>query len=372
MNNIIIGLGNAGSQIIRLASESKVFKNDMFFAIDSVSTSINMDNVNNVNVIPIISDEKTGSGRNRKRGLAMYKYHKSIGSFDDMFEICAESANPIILVSSSSGGTGSGSIVGIADTLINEYELDVIPIIISPAMEDPDSYHMNTSDLLIELSQLTDVDGNPGIKSYSIFRNPIDPDYTNINKNVVRSIETILGYHYDETDKDSIDESDLASIMSVPGRFISVYCEASDTKSLKKEITRAVLSGYQPSWSAEDVKNVTFITAFSLTSMFAAADFREVFSDIVEHLGHNPEQFKNIKETTNSEKCYATAIIAGLPTIKIKEIVNDFKSAGTIADGIKKTVRPSFLGGKKPTAEGEKPVPSKKKKKSILSEFGLE
>ena len=372
MNNVIIGLGNAGSQIIKLASESKVFKNDTFFAIDSVASTIDMDSINNLNIIPIISDEKTGSGRNRKRGLAMYKYHKSLGNFDDMYEICEESKNPIILVSSSSGGTGSGSIVGLAETLINDYELDVIPIIISPAMEDPDSYHMNTSDLLIELSQITDVDGNPGIKSYSIFRNPIDPDYTNINKAVVRTIETILGYHYDETDKDSIDESDLATIMKVPGRFISVYCEAPDTTTLKKELTRAVLSGYQPCWTAQDIESTTFVTAFSLSSMFAAADFREVFSDITEHIGHTIEQFKNIKETSNPDKCYATAIIAGLPTIKIKEVDGEFKCAGTIADGIKKTVRPSFMGGKKPAADGAKPVPSKKKKKSILSEFGLD
>lgn len=370
MKNVIIGLGNAGSQIVRLAAESKCFNGDKFFAIDSVSSNISMDDVTNLEVIPIISDEKSGSGRNRKRGLAMFRYHMSIGTFNDMLEACDESSSPIILVSSSSGGTGSGSIVGLAEHLIKERELDVIPFIVSPAMEDPDSYHMNTSDLLIELSQITDVDEKPGIRSYSIFRNPADPDYTSINKAVVRSIETVLGYHYDETDKDSIDDSDLATIMKVPGRFISVYCEAPDTKTLKKEITRAVLSGYQPSWTAEDAKNTTFLTAFSLTSMFAAADFRDVFSDICEHLGHTIEQYKNVKETSNADKCYATAIIAGLPTIKIKEVDGEFKSAGTIADGVRKVVRPSFLGNK--SSDGAKPTPSKRKKKSILSEFGLD
>ena len=370
MKNVIIGLGNAGSQIVRLASESKCFNGDKFFAIDSVATNVTMESIANLEVIPIISDEKSGSGRNRKRGLAMFRYHMSLGTFDEMLDACEESPSPVILISSSSGGTGSGSIVGLAETLVRDREVKVIPIIISPAMEDPDSYHMNTSDLLIDLSQIKDVDDKPGIVSYSIFRNPADPDYAPINKAVVKSIETILGYHYDETDKDSIDDSDLASILSIPGRFISVYCEAPDATTLKKEITRAVLSGYQPSWNAEDAQKTTFVTAFSLTSMFAAADFRDVFSDICEHLGHTIEQYKNVKETANNDKCYATAIIAGLPTIKIKEVEGEFKSAGTIADGVRKVVRPSFLGNK--STDGAKPTPSKKKKKSILSEFGLD
>ena len=373
MNNVIIGLGNAGSQIIRLASESKFLEGEKFFAIDSVASNIDMDSVNNLNVIPIISDEKTGSGRNRRRGHAMYNYHKSIGSFDKMLKACEDSKYPIILVSSSSGGTGSGAIIGLAKTLIEDMGLDVIPIIIAPAMEDPDSYHMNTSDLLIELADIYDEDDEPGIKSYSIFRNPSTPNYTNINKAVVKSIETILGYHYDQTNMDSIDESDLATILGVPGRFISVYCEAPDITTLKRDITRAVLSGYQPAWNNQEAGDLTFVTAFSLSSMFAHDDFAEVFADIKERIGNNFEEFKNVADINSNETCYATAIIAGLPTIKIKEVDGEFKAAGTIADGIKKTVRPSFMGSKPKKPNSDKPDDTKKKKKksSILEQYGL-
>ena len=372
MNNVIIGLGNAGSQIVKLASQSKAFKDDQFFTIDSVATTVDLDSINNVKNIPIISDEKTGSGRSRKRGRAMYRYHREkLNSFDKMFEACDKASSPIILVSSSSGGTGSGSIVGLAQDLIDR-ELDVIPIIIAPAMDDPDSYHLNTTELLLELSEIVDCDDLPGIKSYSVFRNPVDPDYSSINKAIVKSIETILGYHYDDTDKDSIDQSDLAKIMSVSGRFISVYCEANDIPTLKKDITRAVLSGYQPGWSAQDSENITFVTAYSLTSMFASTDFREVFADIEEHVGHEFERFMNIKETPNAEKCYATAIIAGLPTIKVRDVSGDFNTAGNIADGIKKCVRPSIMDTRKPKTEDGKLLPSKRKKKSVLSEFGLD
>lgn len=365
MKNVIIGLGNAGSQIVRLASKSKKFAGDKLFTIDSVTSNVDMDSIANLTSIPIVSDERTGSGRNRKRGFAMFNYHKSLKHFDDMFAACDESKNPIILVSSAAGGTGSGAIIGLATTLIRDYELDVIPIIISPADEDPSSYHMNTCDLLVELAEIVDVDGNPGIKSYSVFRNPSNPNYTSINKAIVKSIEVILGYYYDDTTLDSIDESDLNKILSFPGRFISVYAEASDIGTLKKELTRSVMSGYQPGWTSQEAEEITFNVAYSLTSMFASDDFNEVFSEITERCGDICDKFKNVTNIDDGDICYATAIIAGLPTIKVKKVDGEFNGAGTIADGIQKTVRPEYA---KPAVESSK----KKKKKSVLADFGLE
>ena len=368
MENVIIGLGNAGTQIVRLAAQQRSFVGDVFYSIDSVTSGINMDNIGTVKNIPIlVSEEKCGSGRNRKKGRAMYEYQKDEGMFDDLYEACDNKKNPIILVSSSSGGTGSGSIVGLAKDLI-EQEVPVIPFIIEPAMEDPDSYHLNTSDLLIELSKLVDVDGEQGIHSYCVFRNPSNSDYTSINKAIVRAIEVVLGYHYDETDADSIDESDLEQLHKTDGRFIAVYEEANDIPTLKKNITRSVMSGYQPAWSAEDAKNISFKVGYSLTSTFAGVDIDEVFSDITEHLGELREKFKNIKNSTNSDKCYATAIIAGLPTVKVKEVAGNYVTAGGIADGIKQSKRSQ---DNEAAAKAPKPV-SKKKKKSILSDYGLD
>ena len=96
MENVIIGLGNAGTQIVRLAAQQRAFIGDTFYSIDSVTSGINMDNVGTVKNIPIlVSEEKCGSGRNRKKGRAMYEYQKSEGMFDD-------SQTPSISVSISS------------------------------------------------------------------------------------------------------------------------------------------------------------------------------------------------------------------------------------------------------------------------------
>lgn len=347
--SVIIGLGNAGTQIVRLASQSKLLEHEEFYSIDSVVSSVNMGNVGMVKSIPIISDEKSGSGRNRDRGRAMFEFHKKQDKFASMLEACKNSKDFVIAISSSSGGTGSGAIVGLCDYLIKN-NVPVIPIIIFPAQSDPSAYHLNTNDLIYELGEITTAGGEPGIVPYSIFVNPPSTDYTNINRAVVRSIETILGYHYDPTDMDSIDDSDLATLFQVPGRFISVYCEAHDAETLRREITKAILSGYQPGWSLESVEANTFFAALSISSAFPSSDFNEVFADIIPRLGKNYDTYKNIAVVDNNI-CYATAIIAGLPTVKTKDVADDFSTVGGISEGLKKSQRPSFMSKKKAVIE---------------------
>lgn len=335
---IIIGLGNAGTQIVRLAAETQLLKNEKFYSIDSVASSTTMKNVSNVKSIPIISDSRSGSGRNRERGRAMFDFHTDDSDMQKMFDECAESESTVIAISSSAGGTGSGSIVGLCEQLALR-EVNVIPIIIVPAMEDPFAYHINTSDLFVELDGV-------GVATYSVFRNPHGTDYDAINRDVVRSIETILGYHYDPTDLDSIDDSDLDTIMSLSGRFISVYVEAPDVSTLKKELTRKILTGFQPGWTNEEAGATTLMAAFSLSSIFASTDFDDVFAEINERLGESYDIYKNIANI-DENRAHATAIIAGLPTVKLKQLSGEFHQAGSIGDGLTKSVRPSFMSKKK-------------------------
>ena len=120
MKNMIIGTGNAGCQIIKMAALSPLLDEVEFYAIDSVLSTIDMDSISNVKFIPIMSDEKAGSGRDRERGKAMFKFHEENKAFDEMYKVASESKTPVIVVSSAAGGTGSGSIVPLCDALIIE------------------------------------------------------------------------------------------------------------------------------------------------------------------------------------------------------------------------------------------------------------
>ena len=340
--NAIVGLGNTGTQIVKLASRSSYLENVKKFAIDSVASSADMSSISDVTYIPVISDDKTGSGRSRERGKAMYEYHESQGHFDEMYNVLQNSKSPVIVITSAAGGTGSGSIVPFCKTMI-EKGIDVIPIIVVPNMNDPDAYHLNTNDLMIELDELE-------IKTYSIFRNVRSgANYDLINKQIVELIEIIFGTRYDETEMDSIDDSDLDVVLSTPGRFIAVSVSADNVEDFKKELTRKVFNGYQPAWTPKESEEHTFITACSLSWMFASNDFEDAFSEINARIKNSFDEYRNKANIDNDGKCFGTLIVAGLPHAELKVIDSKYRIAEGMSSGMKRAERPSFLTKKKAT-----------------------
>lgn len=344
MNNMIIGVGGCASNIIKLAAESKLLNDVDMYAIDSVLSSISVDMMNRVTVIPIISDEKGGSGRNRDRGKAMYEFHEEQGAFREMYQHAIDSKAPVLVITSAAGGTGSGSTVPLCKALI-ERDIQVIPIIVCPNKDDPAAFHLNTNDLFIEL-------GEVGVETYATFENrKNDANYGPINQEIVNLIEIIFGKKYDKTDLDSIDDSDLDVILSTPGRFMAISAEANSIQALQKEITRKVFSGFQPAWSQEDSKQNTIMTAYSLTSMFANTDFKTVFEEINGRLTNVYDEYRNIVNKDNDGISSASIIVAGLSRPTIKEINGEYKEANGIGTEIKKSVRPGFIHKKKASVD---------------------
>ena len=346
MNNMIIGLGNCGSQIVKAATNSVSLKGVKMYCIDSQVATVDLNTVGNVTMIPIISDEKAGSGRNRERGKAMYQFHEDNGAFEKMYEDAENAKSPVIVITSAAGGTGSGSVVPLCEALITR-DIQVIPIIVCPNMADPDAYHLNTNDLMMEL-------GDVGIETYSIFRNSRgDADYSHVNNEVIELIEIIFGKKYNKTTLDSIDDSDLDVILNTPGRFVAVSVSAPDIKTLKKELTRKVFSGFQPAWTEDESNNNTFMTAYSLTSMFAKQDFKEVFEEVNMRIKNVYDEYRNIADSDNGGVAQATLIVAGLPRAEVKMIDTEFKEANGISAGMNRSKRPNFMGRKKASVTQE-------------------
>lgn len=337
--NIIIGLGNTGYNIVE-ACILKGLSDTVFYTLDSQTERVNLDTINQMTYIPIIADEKSGSGRNRERGKALYEYHEQNGVFDKMYEDCETAKAPVIVISSSAGGTGSGSIVPFCKTLISK-GIQVIPIIVTPNDNDPMADQMNTEDLMIELSET-------GVVTYSIFKNmKNDANYAVVNNDIVEQIFIIFGKRYKKTVLDSIDDSDLDAILNVPGRFMTISAKANDIPSLKKELTRKLIGGFQPMFTPEEADKCTFFTAYSLESPYAKEDYVTVFEDIRDRIKNLYVEYKNIVDTPESGESIATAIIAGLPSTHVKQFNTEYMEANGIGYGMKKNARPSFISRRK-------------------------
>lgn len=332
--NIIIGMGNTGCQIVKLAAQSKLLTDCHFYTIDSVTSSVDMKTIGVIQHISLISDDKAGSGRSRERGAEMFAFQDKNGALNELYADAEKAKTPILVITSAAGGTGSGSTPSLCKHFI-ERGIQVIPIIICPAMKEPTAFHLNTSDLMMELGQAK-------VETYQIFRNEYGKaDYSDINKEVVTGIEIILGKHYDDTDKDSIDDSDLDVILSTPGRFIAVEATAQTPTQLKQRITERVLNGHQP-FTSVDASASTLMTAFALSSPFASGDFEEVFSELNARIDNRFDEYRNI--CNRDGQCTASIIIAGLPRVELKEITDDFQTAAGIAEGIEaKSSRPAFM-----------------------------
>lgn len=340
MNNLIVGLGNTGFSIVREIANNPSFSNAKLYAVDSTTANINVKTLHDVEYICIISDESQGSGRNRERGASMYAYHESNGDFDQMYSDAIDAKSPVVVITSAAGGTGSGSIIPFCKTMLDN-GVEVIPVIVCPNDADPIAYHLNANDLLLEL-------GEVGISTYSIFVNPANTaDYTAINKEVVELIEIIFGKKYHVTDKDSIDDSDLNTILSTPGRFIAFSVKEPSADRLKKEVTRKLYTGYQPIWTEQEANSCTFMKAFSLASLFADTEFEDVFSEVNSRIPNAYDEYRNIAIVENGDQTEATVIVAGLPRHNVKEIASEFNEAGGISDGMKKSTRPKFMSKKK-------------------------
>lgn len=344
--NMIIGIGGCGNNITKLIAATDSLKDATIYQIDSIHKNVTLDTICSINYISIQSDSNSGSGRDRERGRAMYEFHQNNGEFEEMYTEAAEAKSPVIVITSAAGGTGSGSVVPLCSKLI-EKGISVIPIIICPNKKDPAAFHLNTSDLFIELDEI-------GITTYAVFENKKgDANYGPINQEVVTMIELLFGKKFDKTELDSIDDSDLDKLIEMPGRIMAVEAEGATVDSLRKEITRKLFVGSQPMWKPEEVGNATLMTAFSLKSMFADVDFKSVFSEIDARI--DPDQvfdnYRNIVKDDNDGILTASVIITGLPRSEIKEILNDYQGTKGIGDGVKRAKRPSFMSHKKATIE---------------------
>lgn len=365
-NNLIIGLGNCGTMIVKEIIKSPLLDDVKLYTIDSASGLVDMDFVNRVTVIPIQTNGVSGSGRNRECGAEMFTIHNNDGAFDQMFSDIEHAKEPVLIITSSAGGTGSGSCVPLCRALVDR-DITPIPIIITPNYEDPDAYHLNTNDLFSELGEIIKVvDGmaQPGVPSYSIFQNPKNTaNYDNINKDVVNLVEIVLGKRYKSTDADSIDESDLLTVLRTPGRFIATSAKATNIDILRKEITKKVFSGYQPAWSNEDASKYTLMTAYALSSMFAGDEFDTVFEDIRKRIPHWFDEYRNIAPLDTDGVSEAIVVISGLPRTEVKDIDTEYNLVDGLGEGIKKSVRPSFIKKRKIVSQPPKktvgdPVPS--------------
>ena len=215
----IIGIGNTGNQI---ASLGKMELNIPVLAINSSEKDLATieDSIPKV----LISDKEglfKGAGKDRKLAKSLLK--DSIMNLINGPELkkTLNDVDVVFVVSSTGGGTGSGTAPLLANIISDVYQnVKCILVGVLPVNNEALSAHVNSLEYLRELYKvlddqtymLYDNDNLSDLPSYKIL--------DTINQEIISDMKVIRGDYSMTTKYDSIDDRDMMRLISFPGRIV--------------------------------------------------------------------------------------------------------------------------------------------------------
>lgn len=215
----IIGLGNTGNQIAALA------KKRLGIPVIAINSS-DKDLATLPSDIPtrIIQDAdglSSGAGKDRKLARKYLKDSVLKLMQDKEFIDMVSDLDFVYVISSTGGGTGSGTAPVMANILTETFkDVKVILIGILPVNGEDYNSHVNTIQYLDELYGkldkqtylLYDNDKMAHLPSYELLRK--------VNEEVVSDIEVMRCMYNHQTEYASIDDRDMTRLLSFPGRIM--------------------------------------------------------------------------------------------------------------------------------------------------------
>ena len=220
----IIGIGNTGNQIAALAAERI---NIPVVAINSSGKDLETipDNIPK----KLIQDKDgISQGAGKDRSLAKKYLKDSVMSLimDEDIQSMLKDIDTVFIVSSTGGGTGSGTAPLVADIFSSTFkDVKFIMVGVLPVKSEALSAHVNTLEYLNELYKvldkvtymLYDNDKVSNLPSYQIMEK--------VNNEVVSDIDVIRCTYNYTTKYDSIDDRDCMRLISFPGRLVVARLE---------------------------------------------------------------------------------------------------------------------------------------------------
>lgn len=228
----IIGIGNTGNQVAELA------RNTLNIPVIAINSSDkDLETLSSSVPKKLIKDNDgitAGEGAGKDRSLAKKYLKESIMELikdEEIVKLVSE-LDIVFIVSSTGGGTGSGTAPLLSNIITSTFkDVKTIMIGVLPVNSEALSAHVNTLEYLDELYKLLktqtymlyDNDKLNGLPSYKIM--------DQVNHEIVRDID-VLRCTYNYTSKyDTIDNRDMMRLLSFPGRIVVSRLEDFNEKS---------------------------------------------------------------------------------------------------------------------------------------------
>lgn len=236
----IIGLGNAGNQVAVLAKEKL---NVPAIAINS--SEKDLETVpDSIPKKKITDRDGISHGAGKDRSLAKKFLKDSVMGLlkDEDVTTMVANLDVVFIVSSTGGGTGSGTAPLVANIIGATFkDVKVIMVGVLPVNSEALSAHVNTLEYLNELYKvlegqtymLYDNDKLANLPSYKIMET--------VNNEIVSDIDVIRCTYNYTTKFDSIDDRDMMRLISFPGRIVVSRLEAFNEKTCDNQTIEDML-----------------------------------------------------------------------------------------------------------------------------------
>ena len=335
---VICGIGNAGSQVTYLAERKYP---ELFDAIYINSSEADLAMVNSESLKFKIGDrdEIEGSGKNRTK---MKEYLKEdIGTIlgnEDLQELIS-TKKYCFVVSSAAGGTGSGAAPVLMELLRQMFpDTDFILIGILPQLNASLMEQGNALEFLTEL-----YDGLGDSTTYMIYDNESTKDLPPtkalevVNENIVEDLHVLSGVDNYPTPYESIDEADIQSIITTPGRLLVVRVNSGLSEKAMEDnnLDELIIKTIKRSSHTETDRNKK-VTRWGVITYFTDEVYKLYASNlekVIDFIGTPVEKFNHNAINNGPENAnFLYMIASGLSPIndrvkKITERIDTLKAA---------------------------------------------
>lgn len=314
LKTAIIGVGNAGGNVAKLVHEEASFP-----AIALNTSNQDLSAIGDSIPVLLFGDGK-GIGKNRDGSKEELKKSVQALVSDEKMLNVLNGAELIFVVSSCGGGTGSGTALILATIVGISYpNATVIPIGIAPQLSEGFGSQLNFVDYYSDLKKKADT------LSYMIYDNnqyanlPHKQMIDTVNHQICRHIQVLSGVFNNQTDLDSIDDRDMITIVSAPGRLI--VADATDIKERDVDssdaIEKMLIEDLKNSAIAEPQRDGRVTSSGIIADISEKLPFNPMIPTVQEYIGVPVDSFQHI--SINTDKAIGNnvyLILSGLSLIR--------------------------------------------------------
>lgn len=346
---VIIGIGNCGSQIANLANKKYPELFDTVYINTSESDLAMVADQTPLKFKIGKRDEVEGSGKNREKMKEYLKKDIGIILGNEELQNCIAEKKYAFICSSAAGGTGSGAAPVLFEVMRQIFPdthfilITVLPQIKASLMEqgncldflnelyDEDKLGTNTTYMIYDNETVADLPATEGLKV--------------VNNEIVEDLKILAGLDNFPTPYESIDEADLESIITTPGRLLVARINKNLTEKVMEDasLDKMIVQGIKRSCHAETNRDNQVIRWGIITYFTEQVNalYKPDLEGLLKFLGEPAERFNhNAINPGNESYNFIDILASGLSPIndritKIKNRIDELNQKLQQAAGMK-------------------------------------